>query len=360
MYARDTQARDTETPPTVAVRRERWRAIASIAGAGILVYLAWRMLLPFLPALCWAFALAVISDPVYIWLAKRLRATSLAAIVTVVLILTVIIIPSTLVGKALLDEITGIVQSANIDSAQIRVYLERTVFVGPLFQWVDARVDLAGATADMLRSAVSSLSQVLSFLLAGSMRFLAQIGVTIFALFYFLRDRDAILSALTRLLPVPPGALDRVFGRIVDMIRISLGGKFVTSTIQGLLGGVIFAWVGLPAPIFWGFVMGLLSLFPVIGAFLVWAPAALFLFFEGDWRHAVLITVWGVVIIHPVDNLLGPILVGTTLRLHTLVMFFSILGGLAAFGAAGIVIGPLVTAVVVSIFEESAAGAIQR
>jgi predicted PurR-regulated permease PerM len=97
--------------------------------------------------------------------------------------------------------------------------------------------------------------------------------------------------------------------------------------------------------------MAALSILPVVGAFVIWLPAALILALEGDWCHALLLVGWGVLIIHPVDNLLGPILVGSTLHLHTLLMFFSIIGGLAAFGPSGIVVGPVIVAVAVSLVE---------
>jgi predicted PurR-regulated permease PerM len=98
-------------------------------------------------------------------------------------------------------------------------------------------------------------------------------------------------------------------------------------------------------------VMAVLSVFPVIGAFVVWVPAATIFALEGDWRHAAILTAWGVLIIHPVDNLLGPVLVGSTLRMHTLLTFFSVLGGLAAFGASGIVLGPVTVAVISGLVE---------
>ena len=97
--------------------------------------------------------------------------------------------------------------------------------------------------------------------------------------------------------------------------------------------------------------MAVLSIFPVIGAFVVWVPAALIFVLQGDWLHALLLAGWGMLIIHPVDNLLGPVLVGTTLRVHTLLMFLSILGGIAAFGASGVVLGPVTVAIAIAVFE---------
>jgi predicted PurR-regulated permease PerM len=180
---------------------------------------------------------------------------------------------------------------------------------------------------------------------------LTQIAVTLFVLFYFLRDGEFIVEKLRLLLPFPSDELDNLFRRITQTIRVSLGGKLVVATIQGTLGGLMFGWIGLPAPVFWGSVMAALSVFPVVGAFLIWSPAAVILALNGDWKHAILLAGWGVLIIHPVDNLLGPILVGGTLHIHTLPMFFSIIGGLAAFGPSGIVLGPVIAAVTVGLVE---------
>ena len=107
----------------------------------------------------------------------------------------------------------------------------------------------------------------------------------------------------------------------------------------------MFWWLGLPAPALWGVMMGLLALVPVLGAFIVWIPAAVFLALEGSWGKALVLTAWGAVVIGLIDNLLYPSLVGNRLRLHTLVVFIAILGGLSVFGAAGLFLGPALVTV---------------
>ena len=97
--------------------------------------------------------------------------------------------------------------------------------------------------------------------------------------------------------------------------------------------------------------MALLSVLPVLGAFVIWVPAAVALALQGHWGRALLLTGWGILIVHPIDNFLGPVLVGTKLRLHTLLIFFSVIGGLAAFGASGIVVGPVTVAIAVALFD---------
>lgn len=218
-------------------------------------------------------------------------------------------------------------------------------------RWLDSEFGFPGDAPELLRSAARWASSAASSVIAGSMWVLSQVTITLFTLFYFLRDGQAILTKLQRAVPLPPSSTSLLLSRITQTIRVSLGGKLVVAALQGLLGGVMFVWLHLPAPLFWGCVMGVLSVFPVIGAFVVWIPLALIFASQGDWRHVLFVVGWGVLIIHPVDNLLGPVLVGTTLRVHTLLMFFSIVGGLAAFGAAGIVIGPLVVAVLTGLYD---------
>jgi predicted PurR-regulated permease PerM len=121
--------------------------------------------------------------------------------------------------------------------------------------------------------------------------------------------------------------------------------------VQGALGGLMFWWLGLPAPIVWGVVMAVLAILPMFGAALVWVPAAGFLAIEGDLDKALLLTAWGTLVVGLIDNLLYPVLVKGRLRMHTVPVFISVLGGLFAFGATGVVLGPLILAVAIALLE---------
>jgi len=121
--------------------------------------------------------------------------------------------------------------------------------------------------------------------------------------------------------------------------------------LQGVLGGLMFWWLGLASPLLWGLVMGLLSVLPYRGSFVVWAPVAILLLSEGHWIKALVLSVWGSVVIGLADNLVYPIFVGDRLRMHSLVALFSLLGGLAVFGAAGLVLGPVIVSVTLALLE---------
>jgi predicted PurR-regulated permease PerM len=128
-------------------------------------------------------------------------------------------------------------------------------------------------------------------------------------------------------------------------------GTVIVAIVQGTLGGLMFWFLGLPGALLWGVVMALLALVPVLGAFVVWIPAAVFLAVEGSWGKALLLTGWGTIVVGMIDNLLYPLLVGNKLRLHTVPVFFAIVGGLALFGASGVILGPVLLAVALGLID---------
>ena len=165
--------------------------------------------------------------------------------------------------------------------------------------------------------------------------------ITFYLVYYFLRDRLAAKALIKTWLPLSPPDAEKVFRRVVDTVHATVYGTLAVASVQGILGGLMFWALGLPTPILWGLVMGLLSIVPVLGAFVVWIPAAALLMLDGSWVRAVILTAWGGIVIGGIDNLLRPTFVGNRLRLHTIPTFISIIGGLLLFGAPGFILGPL-------------------
>jgi len=324
-----------------------WIAVA------LVVFLCWRLVSPFLPALVFAFALAMIGEPLFRVFLKMLKGRNIAALASVLLICLTLVVPVIFLVQLLVREaIQGISAiSAQKDLVDWRHTLERNALVASLLSWLDARVDLPKEAAQVARGAMQWLSTLPSSVVSGSAWAITQIVTMMIVLFYFLRDQEMILQTIRSLVPLSDEETNRLFAKITETIRVSLYGKVVVACIQGGLGGLIFWWLDLPAPALWGFVMALLSVLPVLGAFVIWLPAAVVLALDGYWGRALLLASWGILVVHPVDNFLGPVLVGTKLRLHTLLIFFSVIGGLAAFGPSGIVLGPVTIAIAVSLFD---------
>jgi predicted PurR-regulated permease PerM len=144
---------------------------------------------------------------------------------------------------------------------------------------------------------------------------------------------------------------DHLFSRMESVVRASVLGVLAIATVQGLLGGLAFAVLGLPSPLLWGTIMTILAILPLVGTGLVWGPAALLLAFEGRYLAAAALALFGLLVIGSVDNFLRPRLVGQRTQMHELVIFFSVLGGLRVFGMLGIVLGPVVVAGTLVLFE---------
>jgi predicted PurR-regulated permease PerM len=150
---------------------------------------------------------------------------------------------------------------------------------------------------------------------------------------------------------MPGDAMDRLGRRIAETILATVYGTLVVAAVQGSMGGLMFWVLGLPAPVLWGVVMGLLAIVPVLGAFIIWIPAAIILAIDGHWAKAIVLTAWGSIVVGGIDNLLYPMLVGNRLQMHTVIAFIAMIGGLAVFGASGIILGPVSVTVTTLLLE---------
>jgi predicted PurR-regulated permease PerM len=187
--------------------------------------------------------------------------------------------------------------------------------------------------------------------LSGTIWLATQLFIMLMSLFFFLRDRHRALGVARSLMPLSNSETDEVFSRVDDTIHAMLYGSLVVALVQGTMGGLMFWWLGLPAPLVWGAVMSVLAVVPVLGTFVVWAPTAVVLAAQGDTGKALILVAWGGIAIALVDNLLYPFLVGKRLRFHTLLVFFAIVGGLTVFGASGLILGPLLLAFADALLE---------
>lgn len=202
-----------------------------------------------------------------------------------------------------------------------------------------------------MASLVTWLSNVGASFARGSVLQLIEVLLTFYLLFYFLRDRRWARCLLQDWLPLTNPESEHLFSRVVDTVHATIYGTLAVAAVQGLLGGLMFWFLGLPTPLLWGLVMGLPSIVPVLGSFVVWIPAAVLLVLDGSWGKAVILAVWGATVVGGIDNVLRPMFVGNRLRLHTVPAFISIVGGLVLFGASGFILGPLAVSITTLLVE---------
>ncbi len=312
------------------------------------LYLCWMLARPFLAIITWALALAVVAHPWHARLERRLR-PNVAAGLSVLLVALALITPAVLVVQRLFEEVSASARLLGTDlhSVGFRGVLERYPLVANLFHWLESRFDL---NVELKRLAGLLASQA-SSVVGGSVWVLTQLVLTLLALFYFFRDRRLLLELIRRLLPFSDAETDDLFHRVSQTIYASLYGNLAVKLVQGFLGGLMFWILGLPAPVLCGLAVSLFAIVPVLGASLVWGPAAIFLAINGAWVKAVVLCAWGLVVISLIDNVLFPILVAGELRLHALSVFFAVFGGLIAFGLSGVVLGPVILAVTAGLLE---------
>lgn len=332
--------------------RRRLNTLLFYAFLLLLGYLAYRIVQPFVTPLVWAGVLALCAEPAHRRLRRRCR-PNLAAAVTTLAVAVLLVVPAVLLAIALLGEAT---QAASAlqgaigdmrDSERLRA----------TWAWVHAHVPLPAA--DELRSRLAGAAAQLTGFLAGQAGiilqatsiFVFELFVTLFALFFFLRDGRAIGGVIRRILPFEDQRKEELMERTHTLVFTGAMATIAVAAAQGLAGGIVFAILGLHAPVFWGAVMGFCALLPLFGTALVWAPAAIWLLVIGSWVRGSLMIVLGVLLIGGLDNLLRPALVSGRSAMNGLLVFISMLGGVAAFGFLGIILGPVVAAATISILQ---------
>lgn len=343
--AENTLSRSEETPLT----RDRLKTISLLilTGAGIAVCLL--IAAPFAPALTWALALAVVAYPVHDWIRARVRRPDLAAGLAVAVITIGLLAPTVFVAREAAKQGTqGFRQLQKfVESGELKSTLERNRTTAGIVHWVEANIDVE----EELKEFAESLQQRFGRWIRGTIWTFAQILITIFLLFYLFRDRQHALNSLRSLLPLSDREADDILERVRTMIHATIYGTLVVAAVQGALGGLMFWMLGLSGALLWGVAMGLLSIVPVLGAFVIWVPAAAGLAAQGSWGKAAMLTGWGTIVVGLIDNLLYPVLIGKEMRLHTVPVFLAIIGGLFVFGAPGLLLGPVVLALTLAFID---------
>ncbi|MDY3559921.1 AI-2E family transporter [Gemmata sp. JC673] len=330
---------------------ERLRPYALAALTALLLALSVALAVPFLPALTWGVALAIIAWPLNSWLRNRITANrTCAAVVASAVVILLVAIPSGYVAQQVAREVSSSTEQAQQEAVQgaLRERLLATPVLRDAVAWAERpEVNLEGEAKKAAREYLGNGM----WLARGSVAILLQLAIAIYILYYSLRDGDHFLRAARRLLPVTPEEADRVFDRAGGSVHANLYASLVTSAINGVNAALLFWATGLPAPILWGVVVFVVSMLPVAGIFLIWLPAAAYLALTDHWGGAVALVAWGVGSSVLVDTLLYTWLAGGRMRLHPVPALLSFIGGLALFGASGIVLGPAILAVTVAVLD---------
>ena len=330
----------------------RWWMLLAVTA--IALYLCWLMLQPFVAVLAWAAVLVIVFYPVHSRLLKRLKKPGLSALLSCILVILTIMVPVVLVTVAVLNEFSGAIH--NLQATIAYLLDPNSPYTGRMLSWVSKYIDIEEIRSgqyllDRLKGVSGQLAGQTLGVIGGVIGAIVQIFFVIFTMYYLFRDGDKIFTGLRDALPLEREQATAIMARTRDVIGASVYGVLAIAIVQGVLGGLAFWALGVPSAIVWGVVMTFLSMIPMLGAFLVWVPAAAYLALTGHPVKALLMVLWGTLVIGMADNFLRPKLVGERTKLHELVIFFAVLGGLQVFGVLGIVLGPVVVAITLALVE---------
>lgn len=312
---------------------------------------AW-VLYPFYGAILWAVVVAVIFAPVHRWMLQSTQGrSSLAAAVTVLIIIAMVLLPLALITASLAQEASGLVVKIQSGEYDFGSYVQRILDALPA--WATGlieRIKLTSfsALSESLASGLMKGGQALApqalSLGMNTFEFMIGLGIMLYLLFFLLRDGRALAERIREAIPLRGDQKAALFARFADVVRATVKGSILVAIAQGALGGIAFWFLGIHAPLLWAVLMAFLSLVPAVGAALVWAPVAIYFLATGAIWQGIGLILYGVLVIGLVDNLLRPFLVGKGSKLPDYVVLISTLGGIEVLGLNGFVVGPLIAA----------------
>ncbi len=314
----------------------------------------------FLQPIFWAIALAIVFFPGHAFIAGKLpKKPGLAAVISVLTVLIVFVLPVIVIVAAVTAEAGEVYQTLRSgDFSLAEIYANVAARVPQISAFIESiGVDVEGLASQLSSSAVSVSQFIASRALAigqDTLRITIFFFIMLYLLFFCLKDGNQILEAAIHALPFGDERERHLLERFAEVSRATIKGTLVIGVIQGAIGGIAFAVLGIQAPVLWAVVMALLSIIPALGPAIIWLPASLILMFDDRLAAGIALFFVGAVIISLVDNLLRPILVGRDTKMPDYLILLSTLGGLTAFGLAGVVIGPIIAAFLLSVWAMAA------
>jgi len=341
-------------PPQYSLQQKTFLVLLTLVTVGF----GW-ILLPYFGAVFWGVVLAILFNSLY---NRLLRATkgkpTVAALLTLLTIVVMVILPVSLIGASLVQQAVGVYDMVASGHMDFGLYFRQ--ILGALPQWMVNlldRFDLTSLAAlqQKMSAMASQASQVAARqainLGRNTMNFLVGLTIMLYLLFFLLRDGQMLSARIKAAVPLSRRYKTRLFNNFTTVIRATVKGNVLVALAQGALGGLAFWFLGVQAPLLWAVVMAFLSLLPAVGAALVWAPVAIYFLVTGATWQGIALIVWGTVVIGLVDNFLRPMLVGKDTKMPDYMVLLSTIGGMALFGLNGFVIGPVIAALFVASWD---------
>lgn len=315
------------------------------------------LLKPFFASILWACIIAILFHPLQALLEKKFKQLpNITAFTTLMTCVFLVVIPVLLLLTSFMQQ--GLILYQRIDSGEIQPaqYIDQIRHAFPLAQDFLERigVDISSFRKNVTEAVLVAgkfLTQNAFNIGVNTFDFFLKLAVMLYISFFLLRDGRWLVEKLIRAIPLGDKRERLLFQTIAGVARATVKGNLLVAIAQGALGGIIFWILGIPSPILWGVLMAVFSLIPAVGAGLVWGPAAIFLYADGQIIAATSLILYGIMVIGLADNLLRPYLVGRDTKLPDWMVLLSTLGGFALFGINGFVVGPLIAVLFIAFWK---------
>jgi len=323
-----------------------------LAGISVLTYF---VIEPFLVSFLIAAILAHLFAPLYNFLLKRLKKKGASSFLTCLLIALLIVVPVLVVLSLVVDEIQVTLDNFSLDPDGVQkmiITLGQNLKSVPLLEHFDLEKNV---NQESIMLGVKSLSQntlsILQSTYNGLAHFIFVTFVMFFSLFYLFIDGKSFVKKMMQLSPLRDKYEKVLIEKFNSITRATIKGTTIIALIQGFLGGVLFAFTGVPSPVLLGILMTVASVVPSIGSGLVWLPVGILMLVFGYFTQGMVILLVGGLVISMIDNFIRPKLVGRDTQMHPLLILFSTLGGIALFGISGFIVGPIIMSLFVAFWE---------
>lgn len=323
--------------------------------AGVSLAFLW-MLGPFFDVIFWAIVVALLATPVHDVLRQRKFGRNTSALICVLLSLVLIIVPCAYIFYTFIQEVALLYGRLTAADNNLLQTLEELRAVAPGVQeWLTSH----GYGPETVNQKLSELAVSISGMVArhtvalggGTVNFIVDLCIVLYVSFFLVRDGKALRLLLIRALPFGDHREELLFAKFAEVLRATVKGSLLVAMAQGALGGLIFWILDIEAPVLWGVIMTLLSLIPVVGAGVIWAPVSAYLLLTGDYLAGGVLLAYGVFVIGLADNILRPVLVGRDTKLPDFMVLLTTLGGFSLFGMDGFVTGPMLAVLFVTVWK---------
>lgn len=329
--------------------------------AVVILYLAWKIFQPFLIPVSLAVVLSTLFYPLYRKIHRSLKGRkNLASTLTCLLIILAGIIPCLLLLVLLAQEVTQTYEmvQGKIESGEYQRIFNQEL--NPYFQTALDQVNkyvnlkdlsLLSGMSSLLRQASVFLIQHSTAIVGGFMGVLVDLSLMIFTMFFLFRDGSVILKNVDSLIPLSRKQEILIARKFREVTNATIFGSFITAVAQGFAGGVVFYFLGISNLVFWAVAFALFSLVPVVGTSLIWVPWTAYFLLSGSYIKGIALLIAAIIFIGTIDNILRPLLIEGRVKMHTLLVFFSIMGGIAYAGMAGMIFGPILISLFLTLLE---------